>query len=124
MGRRKEYYREYVKSPVWAQLKDTMPGEKECVGCGSTVRLHLHHMYYPQDVFDTRHKHCCWLCKRCHRILHRLYRNGIHVGKRSWLWLKQETARVIQEELASHRPIRESEEELAAFRDALERDAA
>jgi hypothetical protein len=28
-------------------------------------------MIYPADIWQTKSEHCCWLCDRCHELLHR-----------------------------------------------------
>lgn len=64
-------YLEYMQSEQWAQLKETHADPRECVACYATKALHLHHMHYPENIWDTQPGHCCWLCIRCHEMFHR-----------------------------------------------------
>lgn len=42
-----------------------------CAACRTNRRLHLHHMIYPPDIWQTTPDQCCWLCDRCHETFHR-----------------------------------------------------
>lgn len=73
-------YNCYIASPQWAALKESHPDPKECVACGSVYKklLHLHHMRYPANIWETEHSDCCWLCIGCHECFHR----GIVAGRK------------------------------------------
>lgn len=64
-------YEEYLNSEDWAQVKHEKHLRRICVGCGRNRGLELHHMIYPADIWQTKSEHCCWLCDRCHELLHR-----------------------------------------------------
>lgn len=66
-------HQRYIESEEWAAVKASMRGHRPyaCVGCGRDKFLHLHHMIYPPDIWQTRREHCCWLCDRCHEVFHR-----------------------------------------------------
>lgn len=87
-------YQEYINSAAWAKLKRTMPGPKMCVACGSTEGLHLHHMYYPEDIYKTKHFHCCWLCIECHNSFHKRVRGNLPLPSETWRILLKETIRL------------------------------
>lgn len=70
LSRRAEYER-YLHSPAWEDIKYAKRDRYWCVGCGRDRYLQLHHMIYPADIWDTKSRHCCWLCERCHETLHR-----------------------------------------------------
>ena len=61
----------YILSPQWGKLKDTHPDPQFCAYCTRDRNLHMHHMRYPANIWDTKHEDCCWLCERCHDCFHR-----------------------------------------------------
>jgi hypothetical protein len=88
-------YRKYINSPLWTQLKLTMPGPRECLACGSIDNLDLHHMFYPPNIFDTKHCHCCWLCRKCHELFHKRTNSPIPLKNGHWGKLRGDTKRMI-----------------------------
>lgn len=92
---RKSEYTAYINSPQWAKLKRKMPGERRCLACLSPDFLHLHHMYYPEDIWNTRHCHCCWLCRDCHEIFHGRFRGGMELPRETWEILRKRTRKII-----------------------------
>lgn len=65
-------YDAYMSSEEWEELKRTHPERRGgCVACRYAHNLRLHHMFYPKDIRDTKHEHCCWLCDGCHAAFHR-----------------------------------------------------
>ena len=64
-------YERYLESDEWNTVKQRKQGPRKCVGCDGRRGLQLHHMVYPKDIWQTRPEHCCWLCDRCHGVLHR-----------------------------------------------------
>jgi hypothetical protein len=97
----REKHENYIASEEWAQLRRTMPGPRQCVFCGSTCDLNLHHMVYPKDIYQTRHHHCCWLCRRCHEAFHARVRGTWRDENRSEQKLINMTKRIIARQLRS-----------------------
>lgn len=61
----------YMKTEQWAELKQTrlMIAQYKCECCGSTNRLHLHHVNYErltQELIED----VAILCEECHNKLH------------------------------------------------------
>jgi hypothetical protein len=86
-------YEAYLQSEIWMELKAVMTRRRpyECVACGRDRALQLHHMRYPADIWKTEPEHCCWLCDRCHEMLHRAPAKYIAIAVTESL-----TARVVQ----------------------------
>jgi 5-methylcytosine-specific restriction endonuclease McrA len=63
-------YDDFLKSPLWANVKAkhySMPGNGSCFCCGSTARLHVHHIRYT-DMHTA--KNLKSLCAKCHDSVH------------------------------------------------------
>lgn len=70
-------YSEYLQSPEWLRLrtlKIASVGSK-CETCGSTDRLHVHHLKYVRREL-TMLRHLLVVCENCHRSIHRVLGNG------------------------------------------------
>ncbi len=77
-------YELYMASPEWEQLRMTHPDPPQCIACDSTRELQMHHMRYPENIWETEHWQCCWLCVRCHECFHR----GLIAGRKQGYELK------------------------------------
>ena len=99
MNERKLVYREYLSSTKWAEIKKTMPGPRICVACDTSKELDLHHMYYPADIYTTRHCHCCWLCRNCHEAFHRRIPAVLPLPPETWAYLRKQTKKIVQKAL-------------------------
>lgn len=71
-------YEAYINSEAWDELKLKHPSRRECVACDTRHNLRMHHMRYPENIWDTIPADCCWLCEGCHEAFHRAC-----VGERS-----------------------------------------
>lgn len=85
--RSKEYMREYMKNYMmkhdnhnkyllrqkdyFAFRKKLIDLYKECQECGSKENLEMHHL----DYSDSNIGNIIILCRKCHRHLHRIYKN-------------------------------------------------
>ena len=104
MADRKQMYQEYLTSEAWVKLKESMPGPHECLACNAVEGLHLHHIYYPENVWETKHCHCCWLCASCHSMFHTQVGISLEIPQETWDFLKKRTQTII---LQSYKDIAE-----------------
>lgn len=72
---RQVQYREYIFSEAWAKKRAMFWSRhpRRCARCGSTVKLHVHHMTYERFKKE-RMSDLIGLCQRCHRLVHRVHR--------------------------------------------------
>jgi hypothetical protein len=94
-----EQHKKYTESAEWNELRRTMPGKRKCAACASTAELNLHHMFYPDDLFQTKHCHCCWLCRTCHLAFHRRVKGTLSHPEKTWVELRKHTRKVVLREL-------------------------
>ena len=90
---------EYIQSTQWRELRRTMPGPRQCAVCETKAELNLHHMYYPQNLFQTLHCHCVWLCRSCHEAFHRRVKGTIPQKNETWDRLRHHTIKIVRREL-------------------------
>lgn len=67
-------YEDYLQSDSWKDISNkrkNIDGNK-CFCCGSSERLQVHHVRYPQNWFDTETDDLRTLCKDCHLVVHKL----------------------------------------------------
>ena len=101
-------HREYIESEQWQELRRTMPGPRQCVVCEETGDLNLHHMHYPQNLYQTLHCHCVWLCRACHQAFHRRVPGTLPHKNTTWEKMRLRTIKIVRKELnISHTQIRE-----------------
>ena len=84
-----------MKSDTWRNLRETMPEPRECIACKAKTDLDLHHMFYPKNIFTTKHVHCCWLCRKCHDKYHAKIRGSLPNFHKLWGKHKSRTIRII-----------------------------
>ena len=92
-------HKRYTDSPEWNELRRTMPGKRKCVACVATTDLNLHHMFYPDDLYQTKYCHCCWLCRTCHQAFHRRVKGTLSLPKKTWADLRKHTRKIVLREL-------------------------
>ena len=71
-------YEAYLKSDEWLQIKAkaaTRPYYQQCLKCGSTENLNLHHQTYIYIGTKTPMKELIALCGDCHVQVHRIARD-------------------------------------------------
>jgi len=56
-------------------------------------------MFYPDDLFQTKHCHCCWLCRTCHVAFHRRVKGVLSFPKKTWAGLLKHTKKIVLREL-------------------------
>ncbi len=88
-------YSEYINSLRWQGVRQQafMKRGRRCEACPSCVKLHVHHVFYPLDVRDTRVDHVMALCEHCHQTLHEVYGNRSYTSDESRIeetrqWIK------------------------------------
>ena len=96
-----QLHREYIESEQWQELRRTMPGPRMCVVCGETGDLNLHHMHYPQNLYQTLHCHCVWLCRSCHQAFHRRVKGTLPHKNKTWEQMRKHTIKIVRRELGS-----------------------
>lgn len=81
--RYKSWYREYLNSEHWFDLRDRkiaqMGGEK-CEVCGSLSRICCHHLRY-KNVYDVELEDLQLLCRSCHEKTHGIKSPNIKVDE-------------------------------------------
>lgn len=78
----------YLKSEEWQTVRAAVLASCQagCFICGiQSVGNDVHHIEYPKNMWDTTPAHCVVLCRRCHKIVHRLIDKGLTVNKRERL---------------------------------------
>jgi len=66
-------YKEYLKSPEWAEVKQRYRKSKlpqKCQVCKTSENLQMHHKTYAR-LYNERLTDLCWLCADCHDWVHR-----------------------------------------------------
>ena len=122
-----ERYEKYMESKEWSNLKKTMPGPRQCFSCQSSENLQLHHMQYPEDIYATKHHHCCWLCGRCHRAFHSRVPSQIRLKHHDYSWLRKKTIRIIKRALRKNEyvydPMRSQRKLIREIEERMARDS-
>lgn len=89
----KHHYRfKYLKSDKWnnARLEALVREKGKCQICGEeSIHNDAHHIWYPEDIYQTTEKHLVILCRLCHDFLHSLVpeckTRDENIGRASWL---------------------------------------
>lgn len=70
----KEYYRNvYLKSDKWSNLRLSVLVREHgrCQICGEeSISNDAHHIWYPENIWDTQERHLVVLCRPCHEFVH------------------------------------------------------
>lgn len=67
---RKEYREEYLKSPEWKELRDTiMAAQPDCQCCSDVKASDPHHMVY-RNIVDVKASDILPVCRKCHDLIH------------------------------------------------------
>ena len=75
----KKEYREYLMSEEWRILrakKLKKNNKYRCAICKSSEDLNIHHLFYRRNLSDTKLTDLRILCRRCHKLIHKLEKNG------------------------------------------------
>ena len=77
----KQAYKEYLKSEDWdkkrlAKLGRKAWAKKRCAVCGDDTKIEVHHLIYRKDLTEVKQSDLRILCKRCHKLAHKLLKNG------------------------------------------------
>lgn len=108
-------HREYIESDQWHELRRTMPGPRQCVVYQETGDLNLHHMHYPNNLYQTLHCHCVWLCRSCHEAFHRRVKGTLPHQNETWEQMRLHTIKIVQRELNStKKPIKKKTAQVVA----------
>lgn len=70
---RKDRYKLFLESDWWIDfsLKFRTSKNWTCEDCGEKTRdCHSHHIFYPDDWYQTKVEHLRCLCAECHRLAH------------------------------------------------------
>ena len=64
-------YDDYLSSPEWSVIRDSVLGRDEevCRICGGPGD-HVHHHKYPKDWSNDSADNCFLVCTRCHEMIH------------------------------------------------------
>lgn len=68
-------YDEFLKSDYWKKVKHSIlkRDNYKCTRCGSTDKLHVHHLMYNHHFNELNHlKDLTTLCSNCHNNIHKL----------------------------------------------------
>lgn len=79
---RKQDYGAYLGSAQWRELRRLVIARDkgQCRECGSTERLHVHHVHY-QTIFEETGRELVTLCARCHSLEHK---NSLKDSRERW----------------------------------------
>lgn len=72
MTRGQKAYRAYLKTEHWAALRQQAIDRDgtQCVQCGSSKNINVHHIRYRQTFWDTLLEDLKVLCRKCHAKEH------------------------------------------------------
>lgn len=91
-----EAYSEYLNSEHWSGLRSkriALSGHK-CECCFGVRLLQVHHLQYPDDLYDCTVDDLITLCRPCHDILHEFARSkGLSISGR---WDRENTIKLIR----------------------------
>lgn len=71
---RKARYDAYLRSDLWKDLRCEVFARQSdrCEVCNDPRHpLHVHHLFYPEPIENTKIEHVMVLCERCHHSLHK-----------------------------------------------------
>jgi len=73
-------YREYLQGDNWKEkrtkkLTRKSNKKRRCAICASEENLDIHHLNY-KDLFNVEQNDLRILCRNCHLLAHRLYKEG------------------------------------------------
>ena len=74
-------YKKYLASNDWKNKRLLKLGrkgwsKKRCAVCGQMTNLEVHHLIYRNDLKKVTQTDLRILCKRCHKLSHKLLKNG------------------------------------------------
>ena len=71
-------YKDYLKTKEWKLLRNEKYKKSRytCSICGSKEKLNVHHLFYRSDLADTKPSDLRVLCGRCHKLVHKLIKEG------------------------------------------------
>lgn len=74
MTEAKKEYLDYLETDHWSSLKGSLYQKhgKKCEACGSTKRIHAHHLEYLKPLTLCTIEHLMPLCESCHNGLHKI----------------------------------------------------
>lgn len=76
----------YLKSEQWDKVRVMvlMRDNGACQICG-LVDIHndVHHVHYPDNVWETQPADCKLLCRKCHQKIHLMMKHGIRVNSKT-----------------------------------------
>lgn len=82
----------YLKSEQWQTVRiEALAREKaKCQVCGEeSLSNDAHHMWYPENIWETRAEHLVILCRPCHDFIHTMVpeckTNDEELGRTNWL---------------------------------------
>lgn len=85
----------YLKSEQWEQVRlEALVREKACCEiCGfESITNDAHHVWYPDNIYETTEAHLVILCRSCHDFLHLMLpeckTNDEDKGRAEWLKFK------------------------------------
>jgi hypothetical protein len=72
MKRDRKEYLKYLNSQEWGRLRlDALAQHGDrCTTCPSYLNIQLHHLFYPENIWETKVDHVIPLCKACHDRAH------------------------------------------------------
>ena len=74
-------YKKYLQSKDWSnKRKLKRKRHKRCAICSSENNLHTHHINY-KNLTDIEQSDLRVLCDRCHKLAHKLYKEGYYSFK-------------------------------------------
>lgn len=94
----KETYQEYLETPLWKTIRRRVfkIKGKECEGCGSKIRLQIHHSVYSQRVFTGSSLNGLRVvCSHCHEEIHKAKKNGTSLRQATVLILDKRPVKKI-----------------------------
>ncbi len=83
-------YSQYIKSDEWSRRRDIYFSlhKKECIACGSSEHIDLHHMTYDR-LRSERDEDMAALCNVCHEQYHAVYESASLVDSRNFIEAKR-----------------------------------
>lgn len=88
----------YLKSEKWqiVRLEALVREKAKCQICTEeSISNDAHHVWYPENIYDTGPEHLVILCRPCHDFLHAIMPKSKtkfrHIGKDTWLSFKAAT---------------------------------
>ncbi len=65
-------YKNFLESQEWQHLRQDALAKygDSCSVCESNYGIHIHHLFYPKDIRQTKANHLMPLCFKCHATVH------------------------------------------------------